>query len=366
MKNLHILPTDKPSTFTFRKDSNYFRFRKDEFVNNDTYQNQHIYITSDEEIKEGDWVLSENKLYQIKESAKDFLNHVQGISKKIILTTDQDLIKDGVQSIDDEFLEWFVKNPSCESLQYYTVSSNTISTTITRYKIIIPQEEPKQENCCPKCGELENFHYNYDYSKVEKVHILDILCNECGELFPPILKIPKQKVMKTAMQELIDWATSLQYNQQQCIDWITIKNKAEQLLEKEEPKQYPIGGYAPGFYSCTCITCKQPFMGDKRAVQCESCAIETAQESKEEAPEKTKGLVYWKANAEEDYVKVPISVLRYIAELESRMYSETIEFAEWIRSKDFQTASKNRWIGLDMKYYTTEELFEQFKKNQDE
>lgn len=27
--------------------------------------------------------------------------------KKIILTTDQDLIKDGVQAIDDEFLEWF-------------------------------------------------------------------------------------------------------------------------------------------------------------------------------------------------------------------------------------------------------------------
>jgi len=44
------------------------------------------------------------------------------------------------------------------------------------------------------------------------------------------------------------------------------------------------------------------------------------------------------------------------------MYSEAIEFAEWIRIKDFQTASKNNWIGLDMKYYTTEELFEQFKK----
>jgi hypothetical protein len=105
------------------------------------------------------------------------------------------------------------------------------------YKKVPLVEKPKQENCCPKCGELENFHYNYDYSKVEKVHILDILCNECGELFPPILKLPKQKVMKTAMQELIDWATSLQYNQQQCIDWITIKNKAEQLLEKEKPKQ---------------------------------------------------------------------------------------------------------------------------------
>jgi hypothetical protein len=44
------------------------------------------------------------------------------------------------------------------------------------------------------------------------------------------------------------------------------------------------------------------------------------------------------------------------------MYSEAIEFAEWIRIKDFQTTSKNNWIGLDMKYYTTQELFEQFKK----
>ena len=45
-----------------------------------------------------------------------------------------------------------------------------------------------------------------------------------------------------------------------------------------------------------------------------------------------------------------------------RMYSEAIEFAEWIRIKDFQTTSKNNWIGLDMEYYTTQELFEQFKK----
>jgi len=45
-----------------------------------------------------------------------------------------------------------------------------------------------------------------------------------------------------------------------------------------------------------------------------------------------------------------------------KMYSEAIEFAEWIRIKDFQTTSKNNWIGLDMRYYTTEELFEQFKK----
>jgi len=47
---------------------------------------------------------------------------------------------------------------------------------------------------------------------------------------------------------------------------------------------------------------------------------------------------------------------------EKQLYNEAIKFAEWIRIKDFQTATKNYWIGLNMKYYTTEELFEQFKK----
>jgi hypothetical protein len=54
-----------------------------------------------------------------------------------------------------------------------------------------------------------------------------------------------------------------------------------------------------------------------------------------------------------------IAGAKYQAE---RMYSEVIEFAEWIRIKNFQTTSKDNWIGLDMKYYTTQELFEQFKK----
>jgi hypothetical protein len=51
---------------------------------------------------------------------------------------------------------------------------------------------------------------------------------------------------------------------------------------------------------------------------------------------------------------------------QERMYSEAIEFAEWIRIKDFQTTSKDNWIGLDMKYYTTEDLFEQFKGGNNE
>ena len=41
-----------------------------------------------------------------------------------------------------------------------------------------------------------------------------------------------------------------------------------------EPAQSPIGGFAPGSYWCNCVTCKEKFMGDKKAVQCEPCAIE--------------------------------------------------------------------------------------------
>jgi hypothetical protein len=33
----------------------------------------------------------------------------------------------------------------------------------------------------------------------------------------------------------------------------------------------------------------------------------------------TKNLDYWKANAEEDYIGTPISVLRYISELEKEI-----------------------------------------------
>ncbi len=66
--------------------------------------------------------------------------------KKIILTTDQDLIKDGVQAIDDEFLEWFVKNPSCEYVPIIT----TIVLNESTYKTNIGfeswrKEEPKKE-----------------------------------------------------------------------------------------------------------------------------------------------------------------------------------------------------------------------------
>ena len=35
---------------------------------------------------------------------------------------------------------------------------------------------------CPKCGEKENLHYNYDYNQQHRP-IKDVLCNDCGEIF---------------------------------------------------------------------------------------------------------------------------------------------------------------------------------------
>jgi hypothetical protein len=147
MKNIHVLPTEKPSRLfdcfgkLFIGDFN--ATREDLQVTN-----QYIYITSDEEIKEGDWYLDTFNNQRIKANEFSDHKHYGNACKKIILTTDQDLIKDGVQAIDDEFLEWFVKNPSCEGVELvkegYKKNGMIDEATSYRYKIIIPQEEPNR------------------------------------------------------------------------------------------------------------------------------------------------------------------------------------------------------------------------------
>jgi hypothetical protein len=150
MKNIHLIPTEKPSRLYKSKiTQNIFICNIISQYGDATY-NQHIYITSDEEIKEGDWGLS--KLNEIILFGRSYN---EKFYKKIILTTDQDLIADGVQAIDDEFLEWFVKNPTCEYVEVKHFGTCCGNQSITQcincekynpiYKITIPKEEPKQE-----------------------------------------------------------------------------------------------------------------------------------------------------------------------------------------------------------------------------
>ena len=160
MKNLHVITTDKPNFgkyLVLNKEGKLCIWNTNTMGSQKTLSTQHIYITSDEEIKNGDWHLKlPNKT--IGSYPLNSINPNKGRYKKIILTTDQDLIKDGVQPIDDEFLEWFVNNPSCEKVKWdaYPISPNgnivatnkpypfegLVSNFKISYKIIIPKEEP--------------------------------------------------------------------------------------------------------------------------------------------------------------------------------------------------------------------------------
>lgn len=179
MKNIYLIPTDKPSRlWTNNLLQGKLELSKKILIGSNTAK--HIYITSDEEIKEGDYsfyppfgvgeniVINGELCFHIerkngKGSFTQRTYQTLDLNKKIILTTDQDLIKDGVQPIDDEFLEWFVKNPSCEFAHLGFTSIIGDLETKRTYKIIIPKEESKQctcerpgDNTCDYCDSQES------------------------------------------------------------------------------------------------------------------------------------------------------------------------------------------------------------------
>jgi len=178
-KNIHILTTDKPSRLYEYNNKLFFG----EFGHN---LNRNIYITSDEEIKEGDWFYNTISLkpepFKACENGDGYVNcskysHYRIDCKKIILTTDQDLI--GVQAIDDEFLDWFVKNPNCEFVEVYEVEGKLFAEPT------IPQEESKQIKCycghtitCD-CESLEEFKQETleeaarIYAKIHPTKVID-------------------------------------------------------------------------------------------------------------------------------------------------------------------------------------------------
>ena len=191
MKNIHIIPTDKPSRL-------HITYRLDLYPNGVSRKpqglckNQHIYITTDEEIKPNTYCLingvlckteiREGKIVSRQLTGGATMDICKSEYLEIILTTDQDLIKDGVQAIDDEFLEWFVNNPSCEKVEvkmenYY--ASGALQHNLWRPKIIIPQEEPKQED--------ENYLDSFGVTKSE---------------FETFRKFNKQKTLEEAALRL--------------------------------------------------------------------------------------------------------------------------------------------------------------------
>ena len=221
--------------------------------------------------------------------------------KKIIMTTDKSINvlcscgkdcgakESGVQKIDDEFLEWFVKNPSCEEVKLDSICK------------------------CTSCGSFVKSSCDYAYK-----------CNP--QIFYKII-IPKEEV------------------------------------------KYPIGGYAPGYYGCTCVTCKTEFMGDKRAVQCEPCAVSMTKEEPKDV------VLGYKTSLDAQMLdKIGLEEPKQET-LEESNQTTAIRFLEWYRLKRvfFQfhsyhipNMSDKNWettvFSGENSYLNASQLFKIFKK----
>jgi hypothetical protein len=156
-KNIHVVETDYHSRLAFNIEEGKYIYREDQFrySNQEKIENRDIYITCDGFIAENSWICHDNTLIT---RAKE-VEIIDSEWKLIVFTTDVDLIKDGVQSIDDEFLEWFVKNPSCEKVEVNNLSYGALGGFADAgYKIIIPKEFPKLniiDNWLEKNGDPE-------------------------------------------------------------------------------------------------------------------------------------------------------------------------------------------------------------------
>ena len=211
MKNIHVLSTDKPSRLHLWFDEKGTRLETCELEYSHTRNTQHIYITSDEPLKNGDWLVSKEGIVH-NNWGWNFGD------KKIILTTDQDLIKDGVQAIEDNFLEWFVKNPSCEMVEVETdiigAEGGLEFRPFFGYKIIIPKEG--HTKCY--CGHT-------------------IYC-DCGP------KEPKHIGKALSTEEVMDNRSSayefIDFDKQETLEEVA-KNESEYLADYDDKEMYQKG-----------------------------------------------------------------------------------------------------------------------------
>jgi hypothetical protein len=117
MKNIHVLPTDKPSRLIIYSTLlNEFRLL-DEPIE-DWKHKRNIYITSDEKFVRDEYITDGIEVMKATPKLVDAQGLVDRRNwRKIVLTNDLELIKDGIQEIEDLFLVWFVKNPTFDEIE---------------------------------------------------------------------------------------------------------------------------------------------------------------------------------------------------------------------------------------------------------
>ena len=104
MKNLHVLTTENQSRLRYNIITKIWELNEFPKYHTDIKSTHNIYITSDEEIKMQDWcITAKGNLLQMIEGDTALGFALLGC-KKIILTTDQDLINDGIEQISEDTL----------------------------------------------------------------------------------------------------------------------------------------------------------------------------------------------------------------------------------------------------------------------
>ncbi len=166
MKNIFILPAKSfKSKLAMYRNKEYtelhgvgeLAFCKDDIGWSELWRPLELYVTSEEALKPGDWYINTflallQQEPEIHAKKSDFVAHKKDplfkYCKKIVLTTDSDLIKDAIQAIDNEFLEWFVQNLSCEKVEIkhiikeYVDDQDAYGYDASYYTIAIPKKEP--------------------------------------------------------------------------------------------------------------------------------------------------------------------------------------------------------------------------------
>jgi hypothetical protein len=178
MKNIYLIPTDKPSRLGLHQD-NKLNLHDDVItLNPPHFRSQNIYITNDEEIKE-DYVIAYGVVIKVMMFDDKILYFVNGTKakredcKKIIMTTDQDLIADGIEQISEDTLLKIVEHiNSGKNIEAKQRAKNYMSLkgalepkdVVLGYKTSLDAQmldriEPKQETNLEESA--ESFAHNY-------------------------------------------------------------------------------------------------------------------------------------------------------------------------------------------------------------
>jgi hypothetical protein len=243
MKNIHVLPTDKPSEF-YSIDGKHKlannTMAMDWYISSIGYKPHNIYITSNSKFVRDEYITDGIEVIKATPKLVDAQDLVDRRDwNKIIITTDQELIKDGVHSIGEEFLKWFVENPTCIKVEVVyglfnpmgrQVDPNDLgqnhSKCVWKYKIITTKEELKLQ--CKDCNDTLT-----DCTCIEDTVDMkqEILEEAAQRVFDGFADITKPSAVRRAL-ELVKWQQEQDKNKySEVFEWLANKDYLSDKVE---------------------------------------------------------------------------------------------------------------------------------------